>query len=55
MQNDCKSKPDVVPLADKKSTRAKLIVKTIVVVERAVKIGRWLDQQFGISEWLANL
>jgi hypothetical protein len=50
-----RSKPDVSPPPDKKSKRAQAIVTTLVVVERVVKFGRWLDEHLGISDWLASL
>lgn len=49
-------KPDTTPSAEKKSTKAKFAIKTLLVVYRLVRVGRWLDEHWEqVSDWLTNL
>lgn len=55
MQKDSRSKPDVSPPSDKRPTRPAVVVKTLILVYRLVRLGRWLDEKLGISELMADL
>lgn len=49
-------KPDTSPSAEKKSERVNLAVKAFFVVDRLVRVGRWIDEHWSqVTDWLTNL